>query len=283
MQPLFLPITAAFMIYKQVTIASTDKSLRELLIALLSEADYEGFEETNSELHAFITEEAFTEESLHDILQTFGLNYTVATIPKTNWNKDWESNFQPVIVSGFCTIRADFHEIVVHTPYEIIITPKMSFGTGHHATTQLMMRMMQEVSFRAKSVLDFGTGTGILAILAEKLGADQVLAIDNDEWSYENALENAGKNDCHRIHFALGSLESVHETFDVILANINRHILIQYMEKLYHVTCADGTVLMSGLLVEDKEVIVQAAEANGFNLKAYKDEQNWIALCFVKN
>lgn len=270
------------MIYKQITIASDDPLQKEILVALLSEANYEGFEETLSELHAFVAEDDFDETTLTEILTPLRLSYTVTTIPKTNWNKDWESNFQPVVVSGFCTVRADFHEIASDTPYEIIITPKMSFGTGHHATTQLMIGMMKSLAFSGKSVLDFGTGTGILAILAEKLGASDVVAIDNDEWSYENAVENASSNSCEHIRFALGSLESVEETFDVILANINRHILIHYMNDLYQHTKRGGTVLMSGLLVEDREIIVEVAEANGFYLKGYEHENNWMALLFTK-
>jgi ribosomal protein L11 methyltransferase len=269
--------------YIQVDILSTEPDQRDLLVALLAEQSFEGFEERDDRLLAFIAEEEFNEEELSVLLGEHGVSFETSRLAKVNWNKQWEENFQPVIVDGFCTVRADFHQLEVDTPYEVVITPKMSFGTGHHATTQLMMRMMQSIAFQNRTVLDFGTGTGILAILAEKLGAAQVDAIDNDDWSYENAVENGQKNNVSCIRFALGSLESVANLqFDIILANINRHILLHYMNDLYACTQPAGTVLMSGLLAEDKEIIVASASNNGFLLESHEQEGNWIALRFSK-
>ena len=205
------------------------------------------------------------------------------TIPKQNWNAVWEENFQPVIINDFCTVRADFHDLEVTTPYEIIITPKMSFGTGHHATTQLMMLMMKDMDLGGKKVLDFGTGTGVLAILAEKLGAGSVLAIDNDEWSVENAGENIKKNNCRRITIELNTADLFPAgTWDVIAANINRHILLHYMHQLSRNTVHGGIVLMSGLLLADREVIGEAAKAEGLEVIGFQELNGWISLAFRK-
>src|ERR1044071_5770418 len=160
--------------YQQVSFTTADTGQKEILIALLGEEGYEGFEETNEGLNAFIPHDLFNEQVLKDIAASYSLSFTRQTIEKRNWNEEWERNFQPVIVDDFCTVRAAFHKIEVATSYEIIITPKMSFGTGHHSTTFLMMRSMKGLDFKSKKVLDFGTGTGILAILAELLGAAEV-------------------------------------------------------------------------------------------------------------
>src|SRR5689334_11761207 len=162
----------------------------EILIAELSDAGYEGFEEGLNELKAYIPNENWNEAELIEVAERVGASWSKELIEETNWNQVWESNFQPVTVDEFVSIRAHFHEPVKGVKHEIIITPKMSFGTGHHATTSMMVRMMSQIDFHQKKVLDFGTGTGILAILAEKLGASEVVAIDNDDWSIENAREN---------------------------------------------------------------------------------------------
>jgi ribosomal protein L11 methyltransferase len=153
-----------------------------MLIALLSEETFEGFEETQDTLVAIIAEPEYQAEAIKTLADAQNVSFSVQRIQQQNWNAQWESDFQPVIVPGFCTVRASFHPPATDTPYEIIITPKMSFGTGHHATTQLMMAQMQNLDIAGKKIFDFGTGTGILAILSKKLGAADVVAIDNDEW-----------------------------------------------------------------------------------------------------
>jgi ribosomal protein L11 methyltransferase len=268
--------------YKEILIKNDNTELNEILIALLSAAGVEGFEETDSALKAFLPASDLDEDLLAETLAPYKVSYSIADIKKTNWNKEWEQNFEPVIVNDFCTVRADFHELNVHTPYEIVITPKMSFGTGHHATTQLMMQMMQQIKFEGKKVLDFGTGTGILAILATMLGADAVLAIDNDDWSVENAKENVEKNSQGNIAVQQGSLEVVTTGFDIVLANINRNILLHYMQQLHDITNEAGQVLMSGILQEDKEIITEAAKTAGFNFEESKAEKNWMALRFSR-
>lgn len=268
--------------YIEVTINNVEEDMQDILVAQLSEIGYEGFVQAADSMQAYIDETTFNEDDLQSITNAY--TYTLNVIPKQNWNAVWEGNFEPVTVEDFCTIRADFHNIDVTTQYDIIITPKMSFGTGHHATTQLVMLKMKDIDFKGKKVFDFGTGTGVLAILAEMLGAASVLGIDNDEWSVENAIENLGRNNCSKVVVEQNNTDTLPEgSFDVVLANINRHILLQYMPQLYSHTTIGGTVLMSGLLISDKEIIEEAATAAGLELFDYQELNNWIVLAFKRN
>jgi ribosomal protein L11 methyltransferase len=269
--------------YIKVTFSIISQDMSDILMAKLSDAGFNGFEEADNKLLAYIDATEFHEDKMKERTGISSEYYEIEIVPSQNWNALWESNFEPVVVDGLCTIRAHFHDIKVATRYDIVITPKMSFGTGHHATTQLMIMMMSNLDLHEKSVLDFGTGTGVLAILAEKLGASEVLAIDNDEWSVENAVENIGRNQCEKINVQLGSLEvfsPVHS--DVILANINRHILLSHMQQLYQRLNNHGIILMSGLLTEDKDAIMKRAADVGFHLVKVNDQSNWIALLFEK-
>ncbi|MCW3122221.1 MAG: hypothetical protein JWQ38_1713 [Flavipsychrobacter sp.] len=256
----------------------------DVLIAMLSNIGYDGFEETGTELLAYIEEPKFMKDELSVIAEAQNVIHSTEVIEAQNWNALWESNFEPVIVDDFCTIRAHFHDIAITTPYEIIITPKMSFGTGHHATTQLMITLMKDMPLAGTSVLDFGSGTGVLAIMAELLGATDILAIDNDQWCVENAIENVARNNCKHITVRIGSsLNDVPKgNTDVVLANINRHILLQYMRDLYKVVINGGNLLMSGLLVEDEEIITDAAVKAGFSFVKISEQNGWIAMLFRK-
>jgi len=269
--------------YVKVTFATASQEQSDMLVALLAGAGYDGFEEQGNYLFAYIERPEFHAEELRPLAGDRGIVYETEIIPAQNWNALWEANFEPVVVDGFCTIRAHFHNIAITTPYSITITPKMSFGTGHHATTQLVMAMMKDIPLESSAVLDFGTGTGVLAILAEMLGAAAVLAIDNDEWSVENAIENVAQNHCKNITVKRGSLEDIGSyKADVVLANINRNILLQYMRPLYALLNAGGTIIMSGLLVADKEIILQAAADAGFQFISNSEQSNWIALLLKK-
>ena len=269
--------------YLRARFTNVTADVSDMLIAMLSEIGYDGFEELENELLAYIAEEEYKEAELQQVAASAGVAYETEAIAQQNWNALWESNFQPVMVDNICTIRAHFHDIDITTPYEIVITPKMSFGTGHHATTQLMMRQMNGMDMKDKSVLDFGTGTGVLAIFAEMLGASDIFAVDNDEWSAENAMENIVRNNCTHISVKQGSLEDVPAgKWDIILANINRHILLQYMADMYQLLKDDGVLLLSGLLVADEEIIVGAASDAGFVLVKADRIDNWIALLFKK-
>jgi ribosomal protein L11 methyltransferase len=205
--------------YIRIEIETSSAEQMEILIAELSEINFEAFEENENFLSAFIKENEFIEEQLNNILLSKNICYTKSIIEETNWNAKWESEFEPIIVDHFVAVRAAFHKPIEGVRHEIIITPKMSFGTGHHATTYLMLQQMENIDFSNKTVLDFGTGTGILAILAKKLGAGKVLAIDYDEWSINNAKENFTANNCTDIVLVQEDNLDGLETFDVILAN----------------------------------------------------------------
>ena len=250
---------------------------QEILISELSELDAVGFEQSDEVLLAYFDEDNFQSNEVNKILIDFIFHLT--TLTKKNWNEVWESNFQPVIVDDFCAIRADFHEPIKNVEHEIIITPKMSFGTGHHATTYMMIKQMRHINFIDKKVFDFGTGTGILAILAEKLGAAYITAIDNDEWSIKNTKENFEKNKVHLINLYQSS-DIPENSFDIILANINKNVLLQYEPSLLKCLSNGGILLMSGLLKEDESTIIEAFRV--LKQKNYMQKENWISLLFEK-
>lgn len=261
----------------QVTIPTVD--FQEVLIALMGEMGYDGFEQEDHRLLAFAGEEAFNEAALRELLGAHGLSYTLERIEERNWNAEWEANFQPVVVDGFCAIRAHFHPPMPEVEHELVITPKMSFGTGHHATTYMMLQAMRGIDLRGKRVLDFGTGTGVLAILAERLGADAVVAIDNDDWSIENALENVEANGCTRIEvLKRDKVSDVEGPFDVILANINKHVIINQLEPLAQQLTADGVILLSGLLQNDAEDIENEAGKTNLSVSGLMTKGTWICL-----
>ena len=268
--------------YLQVTIPVTESPQREILIAQLSALQYEAFEEEEDELKAFIEKELFNEEWLTEALQEHELNFSAKLLPVTNWNEEWEKNFQPVIVDDFCGIRANFHQPIQNVEYEIVITPKMSFGTGHHATTFMMVKLMREVDLREKYVFDFGTGTGILAILADKLGAREVLAIDNDEWSILNAAENMSANDTKRIHLVHLDNIPAHDSFNIIVANINKHVIMDTLRNMEQQLQVGGTLLLSGLLESDAKDVDNLATICGLTFKQQCSTSGWIAMQFDK-
>lgn len=270
--------------YQEWTIACTDPSLRELLSAYLWELGFEGLEEGDGLLKAYGLPEQIQTEAVEELLADHGLDASVQDLPSQNWNAQWEASFEPVTVGSFCRIRAAFHSPETGYEYELCITPKMSFGTGHHATTRMMIRAMQELSVPEKTVLDFGSGTGVLAILAEKMGATRILAIENDPGAVENMLENNGANACTHIEVRTGSLEQTqNETFDVLLANINRNILIQYASGMAAATRAGGVLIISGILNEDVPMMQTAMEEVGFRTEAIWNEGNWACMRFKKD
>ncbi|OIR01175.1 ribosomal protein L11 methyltransferase [mine drainage metagenome] len=268
--------------YIQIILPSINEEVNEILIAQLSTLGFDGFEETEKIINAFIEEEHFNEEALRSILNQKNLSYQKQIIKKQNWNQLWESNFNTVIVDDFVGVRADFHEPIVGVEHEIIITPKMSFGTGHHATTFMMMQLMREIDFSNKTVFDFGTGTGILAILAEKLGAAKITAIDNDDWCIENASENILKNNCSNIGISKSDKPSAQEQYQVIIANINKHIILANIQFIDQSIISGGDILLSGLLVDDEADIHSSVQSFGWQYQKTVRKGDWIALHFKK-
>ena len=266
----------------QIIIAAEDPTQQEILIALLTEAGFEGFEQREDALLAYIAEDGFDPVALDGVVRLFDLAYTTTIIGQRNWNEEWEKNFTPVQVDKFCAVRAHFHQPMTDVTHELVITPKMSFGTGHHATTYMMLQAMQFVDFTGKSVLDFGTGTGVLAVLAERLGAVNVLAIDNDDWSIENARENIAENHCFRVSVEKMDRPPEDRQFDIILANINKHILLREMMAIGQQLKAGGVILMSGLLAQDFEDIENQALINNLSVSARTAKGSWICLKLEK-
>ncbi|MEI6584153.1 MAG: 50S ribosomal protein L11 methyltransferase [Chitinophagia bacterium] len=259
--------------------ASSD--LQELLVAQLSEIGFDGFEQTETTLIAYMEEAAFNSANLELILNQYSLTTSKSIIEKTNWNAVWESNFQPIQIGNRLGVRAHFHPPIAGVEQEIIITPKMSFGTGHHATTSLVMEMMFAINLQDQSLLDFGTGTGILAILGKMLGAKTILAVDNDDWCIENALENCKVNGAGDIEVVLSDRPIPGRNFNTILANINRHILLEHLPALVKQLNPGGQLIISGLLKDD-EVELEVFCNNLGLLSINKGEKNgWIALGFL--
>jgi ribosomal protein L11 methyltransferase len=267
-----------FMRYLQITIPVSDPSAQEILIALLPDLGYEGFEQQESALQAFLPAELFNAAALEALLQPYKLSYSSATLEERNWNEEWEKSFEPVQVDHFCAVRAIFHPPIPGVTHELIVTPKMSFGTGHHATTFMMLQSMQHIDFQHKHVVDFGTGTGVLAILAEKLGAASILAIDNDDWSIENARENISENTCFSISAEKMDKIPTDRSFDIILANINKHVLLGEMRSIGQQLTIGGVILMSGLLENDFEEIENEAQINNLSISERMTKGSWICL-----
>jgi len=257
----------------------------DILIAELGEVGFESFVETEEGLSAYIQKEDWNENILEDIQilnsDEFEIQYTFEEIEQTNWNIEWEKNFNPIIVDDICSVRAPFHE-KPNTNYDIVIEPKMSFGTGHHETTHMMIQHILKNEFTNKSVLDMGCGTGILAILTEMKGAKPINAIDYDNLCYLNSLENVERNDCKHITVLEGDAELLkNRSYDIIIANINRNILLNDINVYVGCLNTNGSLFLSGFYREDIPSI--EAECNKYNLKLVEviEENNWVALKFV--
>jgi ribosomal protein L11 methyltransferase len=254
----------------------------------LGEVGFDSFVETENGLDAFIPEDQYHQGTVEEILpqyaEAFKAVFTIERIEQKNWNAEWESNFHPIEVNDQCLIRAPFHEPQDAYAFQLVIRPQMSFGTGHHETTWLMARRMFALELKGKSVLDMGCGTGVLAILASKMGASPVTAIDIDEWSYLNTIENAELNNTSPIIVEKGDaalLAGRH--FQVILANINRNVLIADMPSYVRSLSAGGTILFSGIFVTDEPLIRSTAEGLGLIFEGMEEKNNWVVLQFKKN
>ena len=256
----------------------------EILIAELGYAGFESFVETEEGVQAFIQKEEWNEHILDEIhiLQSeeFKITHTFEEIEQVNWNSEWEKNFNPIVVDGVCSVRAPFHD-QPDTDYDIIIEPKMSFGTGHHETTHMMIQHLLRIDLNDKKVLDMGCGTGVLAILAEMRGASPIDAIDIDNWCYLNTVENVERNQCVAITAYEGDVTLIKDKrYDLIIANINRNILLNNIPSYAKSLSDKGTLLLSGFYKEDLPVITEACELQGFQFVNNFDRNNWIAASY---
>lgn len=261
---------------------------QDLLIGALGDIGFDTFEDTTTGFDAYILDDQFNKTSLNEVLMGFGdeLQYTfeVSSIAPENWNEEWEKNFSPLIISENCYVRATFHEPQPRYPYEIVIDPKMAFGTGHHQTTTMMMRYILETDVENKVVLDMGAGTAILGILASKRGAKEIIAIDNDEVCYRSAIENAALNKIDNLTSLCGSKEVIPaQNFDIILANINRNILLDQIETYAKVLQPSGSIFFSGFY-EEPDLQMIKDHCIQFNLLYvdHKKINDWVAAKFVK-
>ena len=258
----------------------------EILIAELGEVGFESFVENEEGVEAFIQKTDWNAQVLENIYVLksgeFKISYEMQEIAQTNWNIEWEKNFNPIQVDGLVSIRAPFHENP-NLKYDIVIEPKMSFGTGHHETTHMMVQHLLDLDVAGKKVLDMGCGTGILAIFAEMKGAKPIDAIDIDNWCYQNSLENVERNNCKHIAVYEGDASLLkNKKYDVIIANINRNILLNDMQ--VYASCLDenGVILLSGFYKEDIPVIDAEVSKYGLKLDKQIERNNWVALKYVK-
>ena len=273
--------------YIEVTlhIAPLDPFKDLMVYALGDEGPYDSFTDIPDGVKAYVPADQYDEAFLKQAIADAGcqISYEVAEMPDKNWNEVWEAGHQPVLVEDFCWVRAPFHPHREDVEYEIEIEPKMSFGTAHHATTYMMLTYLRDEDLEGKRVLDMGCGTAVLAILAKKRGASYVEGIDIDEWAYRNALENCERNGCGDIVCRIGDASLLGDReFDVVIANINRNILLNDMEKYVSVMTKGGALLLSGFFTSDVAVLAEKAEELGMRLMQQRERSGWCALRFVK-
>ena len=263
----------------------------EILIAELGYAGFESFVETENGVIAYIQKEEHHDAILNDIYvlknKEFKIDYTSEEIAQVNWNEEWEKNFDPILIDKTVYIRAPFHKKINNIPHDIVIEPKMSFGTGHHETTHMMVKhlltLAKENKTKGKTVLDMGCGTGVLAILAERLGAKKLDAIDIDNWCYQNSIENVQRNNCSKIAVFEGDASLLlNKKYDIIIANINRNILLNDMQTYLNSLSEDGILLLSGFYQEDIPVIDKEAGKTGLKIHSIEEMNNWVAVRYQK-
>lgn len=265
-------------------------TVAEILIAELVAIGYDSFQELDSGIDAYVEQDAFSESRLKEIIQKYSseesITYSFGLLEDKNWNEEWEKNFQPVIIGEKCIVRASFHSPDKNYLYDIVINPKMSFGTGHHETTSMMISHQLELNHQGKTVMDAGSGTGILAILASKLGASVIDAFDIEDWAFENLKENTTLNNCLNVFVGKGTIATVslrEKTYDIILANINRNVLLEEMANYSSRLKQKGTLVLSGFYVEDIPLVETEANSHELVKVSSKEQNKWASLVFIKN
>ena len=258
----------------------------EILMAELAEVGFDSFEDTPTGIKAYIPKDSWNEQILQDIYllinPEFTISYQITEIEQVNWNEEWEKNFSPIVVEDLCTVRANFHP-VPNTRYDIVITPKMSFGTGHHETTYMMLQQLLPLSLEGTKVLDMGCGTGILAIMAALRGAHDITAIDIDPWCVENATENVQQNNCSFITIKEGDVSLIAgEQYNLILANINRNILLSDIPAYTQALLPQGLLLVSGFYEEDLPAIKEKCQEVGLTYLSHIERNRWVSAKFQR-
>lgn len=270
--------------YHTRLLVTCDPAFSEILIAELAEANFDTFLENETGFEAYAEGERYNKVTVEAIREKYEgvtpLAFSFSQIAKKNWNEEWEKSFSPIVVEGKCVIRASFHQLDEQYPYEIVITPKMSFGTGHHQTTYLMVKGMLDIDHLHKRVMDAGCGTAILSILASKLGADAVEAFDIDEWSVENGNENTSINGCRNIRIQQGKITETDlpGKFDIILANINKNVLLEEMRIYSSFLNAQGLLLLSGFFTPDLPALIEEAGRHGLTEIRRDERDTWASL-----
>ena len=257
----------------------------EILIAHIADLGFDSFENTEIGFVAYIPENLNADVNLNEFtFEDFSFSFTTQKLAQVNWNEEWEKNFPPVIVDDTCCIRAPFHALEKNYKYDIIIMPKMSFGTGHHDTTWLMCKNMLSHDFKNKKIFDMGSGTGVLAILASKLGAENIVANDIDDWSVENAIENCAVNNCAQIKILKGDADllDIQSRYDIVLANINKNVLKDYLPRLSASLKQGGFLFISGFFKTDCEELINLASEHYFELYKQELKNDWAVLIFNK-
>jgi ribosomal protein L11 methyltransferase len=269
----------------EITPPQLEAGILDVITALISDMPFESFEETEMSLKAYIPEKEYTqdvEKQLFKLSKKIDFTFNKTLIPYQNWNEIWETHFHPIQVDDFVAVRADFHPPTEGVVFDLIINPKMAFGTGHHETTHMMMQMMRDVDFNSKKVFDYGCGTGILAILASKLRATHIVAVDIEEPSYDNTIENSRINNVENITAYHGTLEAVPvEKYDIILANINRNVILNSLNDLKNRLNPGGLLMISGFLKDDFNIMTDALKDFNFTVLNTLNRGNW--LCFLVN
>ncbi len=258
-----------------------EETKKEMALAFLADLPFTGFEETAEGWKAYLGKELPSEswrEELDRLARRIPFQYELSEIPEENWNRQWESHFDPIRVEGFCWVRAPFHPENKSVPYQITISPRMAFGTGHHATTYLMMSAMEDLDWKGSMVLDFGCGTGILAILAHQMGAQYVEGLDISEEAIENSRENASLNGVS-LHLREGGLEEAQRSdYDFILANITRNVILGHLDALYNLVKEKGHILFSGVLQSDEELLINSLQAAGLRQLGIYHREGWVCV-----